>query len=215
MAQMRFDQLNNISQEEIVESSNVMEIDDFFDGMYLSESEKEERKDLAKSLFIILNAILAIIKTNQVLGDPHDTTYYVDYIVSDFESIYNRLFGNKTYSAQIEKFANDFVETTIAHIDEPFYTSVDRAKINAENQANNVYNKSQYDMAVETGKKFKTWITKHDKRVRHDHQDVDSVRLPIEIPFDVGGSQLMFPTDMSLSAHYKQICNCRCVCTYD
>ena len=212
MARMRFDELNKISQEEIVESQDVLNIDEFFDDMYLSESEKEERKDLAKNLFVILNAILAIIKTNQVLGNPHDENYYIDYIVSNLEGIYDRLFGKGKYNNQIEAFANDFVNTTMAHIDEPFYTSVDRATINAETQA---YNKYQYDEAVRTGKKYKTWITKHDKKVRYDHQEVDGIKLPIKEPFDVGGSLLMFPTDMSLDAHLKQICNCRCVCRYD
>jgi hypothetical protein len=215
MAQMRMDQLNILRDEEQpVDRSSVLQINEYFDDMYLSKSEKEERKDLAKSLYIILSAILTIIKANNVLGNEHDVEYYENYIVDNFSAVFDVLFGTNRYRSQIETFASEFVYTTMKHIDDPYFTSDDRAIVNAEAQSNGVYNRNQFEEAVRMGKTTKQWVTMHDQRVRKTHEAVDGNKVEINKPFIVGGSELMFPTDQSLGASYKEVCGCRCVCTY-
>lgn len=210
---MKIDQLNS-PIETVVEKSNIIPIDEYFDEMYLTESEKEERKDLAKNIFVILSAILTIIKANQVLGNDHDIEYYKDYISSNLEILFDNIFGAGSYRSLIENFANEFVDSTMRHIDTPYFTSDDRATVNAEQQSNSVFNQKAYDDAVASGKTKKTWLTMHDKRVRNSHVEADGQEVDINKPFEVGSSELMFPGDLSLGSSLKEICNCRCVCIY-
>lgn len=213
MATMKIDQLNS-PIEQVVESRNVIPIDEFFDEMYLTESEKEERKDLAKNIYLILSAILAIIKANEVLNNPHDTEYYKDYITSNLEIVFDNVFGSGSYRSLIENFANEFVDSTMRHIDTPYFTSDDRAIVNAEQQSNGVYNKKQYEDALASGKTHKQWVTMHDQRVRKSHIAADGQEVEIKKPFMVGDSELLFPCDESFGAHLKEICGCRCTCIY-
>ena len=157
MATMKIDQLNSPT-EEIVEKKNIVPIDEYFDDMYLTESEKEERKDLAKNLYVILSAILAIIKANEVLKNSHDIEYYKDYVTSNLETLFDNVFGPGSYRSLIENFANEFVDSTMRHIDTPYFTSDDRAIVNAENQSNSFYNRKQYDNAVKEGKTKKSGL---------------------------------------------------------
>ena len=100
------------------------------------------------------------------------------------------------------------------HIKESYFTSDDRATVNAEQQSNATYNQEQYNQAVASGKTKKTWITMHDQRVRKTHDAADGQEVDIDKPFTVGDSELMFPCDLSLGANLREICNCRCVVTY-
>ena len=211
MATMKIDQLNSPT-EQVVDNRNIIPIEEYFDDMYLTESEKEERKDLAKNLYVILSAILTIIKANEVLKNPHDTEYYKDYITSNLEIVFDNVFGPGSYRSLIENFANEFVDSTMRHIDTPYFTSDDRAIVNAENQSNSIYNRRQYDNAVRDGKTKKKWVTMHDKRVRKAHEEADGQEIDINKPFEVGGEELDFPCDPLAGA--KNTVNCRCICLY-
>ena len=213
MATMKIDQLNS-PIEQVVEKSNIIPIDEFFDDMYLAESEKEERKDLARNIYVILSALLTIIKANEVLKNDHDIEYYKGYLTSNLEILFDNTFGPGSYRSLIGNFANEFVDSTMRHIDTPYFTSDDRAIVNAEQQSNAAYNLKQYEDAVASGKTEKTWVTKHDKRVRQHHVDVDGQKIGIKEPFMVGDSELLFPCDLSLGANLREVCNCRCVAVY-
>jgi hypothetical protein len=56
-----------------------------------------------------------------------------------------------------------------------------------------------------------TWQTMEDERVRLTHAEADLQTVPINVPFTVGGYQMMFPGDDSLGAPLKEIIGCRCV----
>lgn len=213
MANLKMDELNS-PKEQVVEPRNVLTIDDFFDDMYLSESEKEERKELAKNIFIILSAILTIIKANEVLKNSHDTQEYKGYVADNLKTLFRGVFGSDKYSSQLDTFADEFIDSTMRNIDNPYFTSEDRATVNAEQQSNAIYNQQQYEQAVQSGKTTKKWVTMHDKRVRKTHEEADGQEVAIDKPFEVGSSELMFPGDLSLGASLKEICNCRCVVVY-
>lgn len=60
-----------------------------------------------------------------------------------------------------------------------------------------------------TGKSlYKTWDAKDDNKVRTDHHLVDGKSVPVWMPFQVGGSNMMFPGDPT--APPDQVVNCRC-----
>ena len=209
---MKSDELNIVNSEQVVEKRNILPIDKFFNEMYLAESEKRERKDLARKIFVILSAILTIVKVNETLGNSHDTDYYKEYVTDNLKSVYEGLFGHK-YDTQIDTFASDFIDSTMRHIDTEYFTSDDRATVNAEQQTNAIYNRKQYDDAVKSGKTSKTWVTMHDQRVRKSHVAADGQTVDIDKPFMVGGEELDFPCDPLGS--YKNICNCRCTTVYN
>ena len=213
MATIKSDELN-IVQDQIVEKRNILPIDQFFDEMYLTESEKAERKDLAKAIFVILTAILTIIKASEVLKNPHDIEYYKGYVDDNLRSLFSSTFIDADYSDEVKGFAESFIEATMRNIDKEYFTSEDRATVNAENTTNSVYNRHQLDEAIRIGKTSKKWVTMHDQRVRKTHEAADGQEVAIDKPFEVGGYQMMYPLDKSLGAHSKECINCRCVVIY-
>jgi hypothetical protein len=58
----------------------------------------------------------------------------------------------------------------------------------------------------------KTWVTRHDSRVRAVHEDVNNVRIPLRSLFDVGISRLRYPGDPTGAPH--DVINCRCGLKY-
>jgi len=211
MATMKIDQLNS-PVEIVVEKSNVQDIHTYFDEMYLTDSEKEEREDLARNIYIIISAILTIIKANEMLGNEHDIDYYKQYISNSLQVVIDGVFGDGTYQDLVYRFADEFIDTTMKHINDPYFTSEERAIVNAENQSNSIYNRKQYDNAVRDGKTKKKWVTMHDKRVRKAHEEADGQEVDINKPFEVGGEELDFPCDPLAGA--KNTVNCRCICLY-
>ena len=63
---------------------------------------------------------------------------------------------------------------------------------------------------VETPVAQKSWVTVGDDKVRETHVDADGQQQAVDVPFDLAGGQLMFPTDGSLGADVSEIANCRC-----
>jgi hypothetical protein len=59
-----------------------------------------------------------------------------------------------------------------------------------------------------------TWLTTLDGRQRETHDAANGQTKPLDEPFDVGGSLLMFPGDSSLGADAAELIQCRCVETY-
>lgn len=57
---------------------------------------------------------------------------------------------------------------------------------------------------------MKTWVTKMDNRVRPAHVLAEGQKVVLDVPFIVGGEQLMRPGDMSLGASLDNVIECRC-----
>lgn len=58
------------------------------------------------------------------------------------------------------------------------------------------------------------WVATPDDRTRDTHWAANGQKKPIDEPFEVGGSLLMFPGDSSLGADADQVISCRCVEVY-
>jgi uncharacterized protein with gpF-like domain len=88
-----------------------------------------------------------------------------------------------------------------------------RARTIAVTEVTRAYGAATMAAGVEqsrvTGRQLtKTWRTSHDERVRAGHRDADGQRVPVFMPFQVGGESLMFPGDPSGSP--DNVINCRC-----
>ena len=89
----------------------------------------------------------------------------------------------------------------------------ERANLIALNEANWKWNNEEFFDAQESNK-TKIWHTALDERVRLTHISLEGVKLPINEPFHVGSSLMMFATDSSLGASISEIANCRCTTEY-
>lgn len=87
--------------------------------------------------------------------------------------------------------------------------TVTRTEVNA------VCNLAAMDAAYRQGKRFKTWKTFGDLKVRPTHKAANGQRVPLDMPFTVGGYEMMFPNDSSLGAPAGEVVNCRCVLEFD
>lgn len=69
-------------------------------------------------------------------------------------------------------------------------------------------------LAEETDNQLKEWMTIGDSKVRDTHVAVNGVKRPIDIPFQLEGGLMQYPTDGSLGASLSEIINCRCIAVY-
>lgn len=78
-------------------------------------------------------------------------------------------------------------------------------------ETNWIHNYLAHKEKVERGQLTHTWESQKDERVRGSHAVADMQTVPINMPFIVGGYQMLFPTDDSLGAPASEILGCRCI----
>ena len=98
--------------------------------------------------------------------------------------------------------------------DGDYWLSQERAQTIAQDDSNTLWNGEEYQEAVDEGKTEKQWLTMKDERVRPTHVEVDDEIVPIDEPFVVGNSLMLFPHDSSLGADVSELAGCRCACIY-
>lgn len=207
-----FDEVNNISEDEIID------IDAYFDEMELSEEEKEKRKEFSESMVDIMIFIFALFSVMRQYNSVNK-----QFIISRLQSMYSELVLqymdiDKMVDDYIQKFSEEIVDTTLKYPGEEYYLSNERATLIGVNEANSMLGYSQLQEAKEKGYTRKTWITEGDKKVRETHREVDMQEIPLFDYFVVGNSLMLFPHD-NLSeygkyAEAKEIVNCRCTAVY-
>lgn len=219
LAKMSFDELNRLVGFNISEP-----YDKFFEPMQISEAQKRKRIELAEHLESVFLALLAELfyteQYNRVSESGREDVVWLATLSSD---IYIR--ASEAYmdaiseSVEPDQYLYDHcmsliteaVEVLYRHRDEPYYYSHDRAKAIAENDANSVFNHTEFEDAVKKKNyKYKTWRTIMDGRERDSHAELNGVRIPIEEPFEAQGGLLMFPRDDSLGASESELASCRC-----
>lgn len=119
----------------------------------------------------------------------------------------------------IKQFTTDFARTTQKNQSNIWYTSEDRAKFIAENEANTILNYGEYKEAVGRGFTRKRWYSFLDNRVRDTHAIANGQTIPIDEYFHVGNALLFFPKDCITPKstgmlHPEEIVNCRCSMRY-
>ena len=188
---------------------------EYFGKMDLNEEQVEKRLQYTKKANELFDVILILLLT---MNERGETNFF--YAKSLLESWILSLAAEfTTPDDYLMDYATDtaynFVDTTNKHIDEPWYTSSDRALYNAENGANDVLNYTEYKEAIEEGKTHKKWITEHDNKVRETHREVHNLVIPIEEYFRVGSAQMRFPKDYEKAIAFpEELVNCRCSIVY-
>lgn len=207
MATLRTDELN--SQE----FDAVEYINNYFEPMRISEERKEERRDAAKDFREILLFILALIMM-EYDRDVLDWYYIRDQLRKELEEAALEYAKNtEMLQNYLTSKAYNFIEITQNQdLDDPYWTSDERATYEAVNEANDVIAISERQRAEERGAVKKKWRTENDFRVRLTHRLVEGTTIALDALFSVGKDKMRFPHDWYYSE--KESYNCRCGLDY-
>lgn len=187
---------------------------EYFRPMKISKEQKRERQRLAEALeeeflYMMSYMFYAYPVINEQMVEDLRNGY-----IRQLEELGIAVMVNDIYYRQAEKFAIDCIDTTQRHKDDPYYYSADRARLNAEDQSNFIYDAKDYGDALANGFGFKTWNTVGDNRVRNSHEEVEGLTIPIEEPFVLQGGLMMAPHDGSLGVSEDELIMCRCSLEY-
>lgn len=205
-----FDELNKL-----VGKSRSEPYETYFGEMDLTEEEKNKRIELAEKLEENFLFVLAFLFTME----KYNSVDY-DQIRSEFESGYIKavtgLIVVDDYIKQyIKNFSYNIIDSTKAHADNMYYYSSDRAIFMSENESLTCWNHQDFYDAIKSGKRNKKWMDIRDKKERETHLKVGRTIKPIEEPFIVGNSLMMYPRDSdTFGAESKEIVSCRCTIQY-
>lgn len=214
-----FDELNVLAAEK---NQRSIPIERYFDEMSLTKQQKQDRKDFAKELQEILFVAMSMIYMLVIEGRSGAT---LDTVKTNLTNDIDRLVRKFTYPDGymmyiISEYVSEFVDVTVRRSasenpeDLAYWYSQDRARLNAEDEANAIFNYDEYRQAIFDGKTMKEWVSMRDAQVRRTHAEVDGEVIPIEDAFLVGTSLMRFAKDTSLGASQDEIINCRCSVRY-
>lgn len=204
------DELNQLNQDELMVESGIS-YEEYFGGMELSDEEKKKRIELAEQFEELFLYFLVAYAKNREFN-------YEELMREKYTGIAIAFLHQKSTPAYIgdhaKQLAKEVVQVTTEHEGEEFYTSKERGMLISANEANVVGNYGQQVQAIKEGKKYKTWITESDEKVRHTHREVDRKKIGIFEPFEVGGSLMLYPKDQTYSPSASETANCRCIVKY-
>lgn len=208
MATIRIDELNTpqFEAEEYIQT--------YFRPMRISKERKEEREETARDFRETLLFLFALLAVSSEFTRV-DWRYIEEQFRYEFERTALRHSRNtETLQGYIDEKVSDFIRVTKEHdLADPYWTSDERATMEAVNDANDVVGYEEYQKAIEQGKTFKIWKTERDNKVRHSHRAVDGKKIPITDMFVVGDSLMRFPHDTYYGTPAQTV-NCRCSCEY-
>lgn len=209
-----FEELNAMYDDENDPMS--MDMDEYFDDMDLTDSQKKDRKESADKLKEIFELLIMMVFYYYVDG-VYDYANVIAEAQESYENLVRKSKGQVSdyfMSAHIPNSVAGIVNTMLNNPGNPFNFSIDRVTMIAENEANSMWNDADFVAAVNSGKTRKTWHTIIDRKTRDWHAEVNGQTKPIMEPFIVDGELLQFPRDESLGASGGNIVNCRCSVSY-
>lgn len=198
-----FDELNNL-----VGYERSLSFDKYFGEMRITKAQKQKRKALAQKLeeeMIWLMSYMFYARV-QGIGVSMDA---INEIRKRYRASLPESLIDLYIASHIDSVSANIVDATNRHKDDPYYYSKDRARYISENEANAVWNYTEYEDAVKN-KSFKTWHTIMDMRERESHAEVNGLTIPINDPFELQGGYVMFPRDESMGADDSELISCRC-----
>ena len=207
---MSFDEINALQASK---HPRAMPYSKYFGEMHLTAEQKRERISFAENFEEKVFELIALAYTVlQFGGDMASVQMLAE---SMMLAAINATSQADTYlTLHAASFAQNFVDATVTHADDPYYFSEDRSKVIAENEANIVHSHLDYVDAINDGYRFKRWDAIVDNKTRDTHLEVNGTVVPIDEPFIVGGYEMQFARDESLGAGPEEIINCRCSVEY-
>ena len=199
---------------------------EFFGKMHITPKQMQRRIEIAEgiehAMLFVFAYWLIYEDLGMSLGDMKKLTK------EQIKSVYERYAKSDEYlDKRLDDISNEIIDTTAKHtaaddddddsddVSTSYWTSPDRAKIIAENEANAFENYNDYREAKAKGFTKKRWLTENDDRVRFTHELAEGQTVDIDGLFFVGGSEMRFPMDMKYDPDPAEIINCRCACVYE
>ena len=207
---------DNVNQLGNAEKRRSMPYEQYFGEMELTEEQKRRRIALAEDLEDAVLFLFALY----LLALEHEQEIQLAVAEREYKALLEETIKRHNIQTAVilmylEDVASEEARVTARRFrDNEYWLSYDRAMEIAENDANILWNSEEYQDAVKSGATMKRWVTMKDFRVRPTHREVDNIEIPIDEPFVVGDSLLMFPGDTSLGASVDEIANCRCSISY-
>lgn len=142
-----FDELTTPSE------SRIIPIEQYFDEMELTKTEKEQRKEFAESMEDAMLFIFMLFLTMREYNHVNK-----DYIIQQLEIRYTGIVSkyvdiDRYLEDYIAEFSADTVETTIKNGDTAYFTSGDRAILIAENESHFTFSRKEYYEALKAENK--------------------------------------------------------------
>lgn len=204
-----YDELN-----ELVGMNRSEEYSDYFGVMDLSDADKENRIELAEKLGDNFLLVLAFLFTMQQYQTINWETIRTRFENAYRDALEEAIILDEYLDSYIRQFSYDVTESTQNHVNDPYYYSMDRSRLMAENEANTAWNYSDFQSAIQNGYTRKQWIDIRDRRERETHRKVGRTVIPIEELFSVGSTFMRFPKDQIFSPPASETANCRCSIRY-
>ena len=202
-----FDELNRL-----VGYKNSEPYEDYYAPMQINQQQKQKRIDLAKLLEDVFEGMLVYMFEMNRHGYSDSADEYIrakEYYIA----IISRFVTPDSYLiSHADAVIANVLTVLNRHADDPWFYSSDRARALSENEANAVFNHTEYEESVKN-KRFKTWHTIMDGRERDSHAEMNGVTLPIAQPFELRGGYMQYPLDTSLGVSADEWVNCRCSLT--
>lgn len=189
--------------------------EDYFESMDLIDEQRRKRirfaEDLEQEILIFLILLFNMQKYNSVNYEKARKRLEDGYI----KVAKKYMIVDKEMKNYITTFSYDMIDSTKSHEDKPYYYSIDRAVFSAENESAISFDRQDYLHAVRSGKTKKLWVDVRDRKERKTHLEVGGTEKPINEPFVVGNSLLLYPHDnFNFNPDPKEIINCRCSIVY-
>lgn len=193
------------------QSTVIITYEEYFKPMVLTKWQRKKRIALAEELedALFLLFLAWYYETDIIEAQKEFTDKYIA-AVEKYDDVNLR----DDFDEYITLLAAALYESTLRNIDDPYFTSLDRAVYVAANEANTALNKIEFGEAKADGKTMKTWHTEQDLRVRDTHVPLDGKTIPIDEYFKVGNSKMLYPKQVSLDVDMKEVVNCRCSISY-
>lgn len=202
-ATLGFDELNK------PEFDSEAYIKQYFKPMRISEERKEEREEAAHSFLDVLLFILTLISMENEFN-ALDWAYIEAHLREELNRAaleYAR--ASQALDDYIAQKAEDFIRITKNNdLDDPYWTSEERATKEAVNESNTVISMEEWQQAVDAGAVKKRWRTQKDELVRASHREVNGVEVEINRFFHLRKGILRFAGDEYYCK--EESINCRC-----
>ena len=205
MAVLRLDELN-------INSRRSMPFEKYFGEMELTEEQKNYRIHAAELFEDMMMEFLYEVDLYREQGIQMDAAVLADRLRDEylFRLAQTTVIIDLYMMGYADRFAESVVETTIKYQEDPWFISEDRAVMIAENEANAAYGHDEFEDAIKQGYTTKIWVAILDKRTRDTHRETNGTEIPIDEPFEVGGSLLLYPKDETYDPDPEETVNCRC-----
>lgn len=173
------------------------------------QAEVAQNKKLSKAEILFALGLFTVPLIKQYRA--FTSRYYESYV----SLISQKSRGNFNADSWIKQHSVDFSnwiqETTAENFDKDFVYSDQRINDIAKTETNSLCELATLDGYYREGYKKKQWVSFIDKKTRDSHKVANGQIVPLDEPFSVGNSLMMFPQDSSLGASAKEIVNCRCI----